>query len=189
MAQRRAACWCSKYNTLQKWKQCLSRYLGKAETDRCVCVCVYTVYLCMWVCVCVRACVQLDVQNECTEKPMDIFRALLGLQTSANNLYGIPSPWSNGSRSLMSISRPWFQTPSCSAVQYTVTVCREPGCRPPAQGDTENTPMLRADCRKKMAERDMEVKVCNSLHFGFIYMTLFTVKLSLGFLERQKNRA
>lgn len=86
-------------------------------------------------------------------KLMDIFRPLLGLQTSANNLYGIPSVWSKGSRSLMSISRPWFQAPSCSAVQYTVTICSEPGCRPPAQGDTENTPMLRADWRKKQISR------------------------------------
>lgn len=90
-------------------------------------------------------------------KLMDIFRPLLGLQTSANNLYGIPSVWSKGSRSLMSISRPWFQAPSCSAVQYTVTICSEPGCRPPAQGDTENTPMLRADWRKKQLSRDIEM--------------------------------
>lgn len=54
---------------------------------------------------------------------VDSYWPLLGLQTSANNLYGIPSGWSVGSRSMTSINRPWFQTPSCSAAQCTVTTC------------------------------------------------------------------
>lgn len=119
--------------------------------------CVSSIYINMHV-VCVRARVHM---KWIYGKLMDIFRPLLGLQTSANNLYGIPSVWSKGLRSLMSISRPWFQTPSCSAVQYTVTICSEPGCRLPAQGETENTPMLRADCRKKTKKlkRDIELTV------------------------------
>lgn len=85
---------------------------------------------------------------------MESYWLLLGLQTSANNLYGIPSGWSVGSRSMMSINRPWFQTPSCSAAQCTVTACWEPACSAPVEGVTENTPMLRADWRTKAADRE-----------------------------------
>lgn len=73
--------------------------------------------------------------------------SVLGLQTSAKSEYGTPSACWDGSRSLMSTSRPWFHTPSCSDVQNTVTVCTAPGCSAPAQGDSEKTPALRVVCR------------------------------------------
>lgn len=44
MAQRRAACCSSKYNILQKWRLCLTRYLGKAETDRYIYIYI-TIYI------------------------------------------------------------------------------------------------------------------------------------------------
>ncbi|TNN40658.1 hypothetical protein EYF80_049173 [Liparis tanakae] len=61
--------------------------------------------------------------------------------TSASSVYATPSGWSEGSRSLMSTSKPCCHLPSCSAAQSTVTTCWEPGARLPMQGDREKPPV------------------------------------------------